>query len=82
MSALALCAETAAPPGPSKDANAPVTLAPLPGGAGAERLLLSDSAAAGTVHYALITNGSTTATPAQLATARQELAGWVAGQGF
>ncbi|HET9170969.1 MAG TPA: cellulase family glycosylhydrolase [Actinospica sp.] len=63
-------------------ANAAVTLAALPGGGGAERLLLSDSGASGTVHYALITNGSTSATAAQLASAQQELASWVSGQGF
>jgi hypothetical protein len=63
-------------------ANAAVSVAALPGAGGAERLLLSDSGAAGTVHYALITNGSTTASAAQLATAKQELAGWVVGQKF
>jgi hypothetical protein len=63
-------------------ANAAVTLAALPGGGGAQRLLLSDSGASGTVHYALITNGSTSATAAQLASAQQELASWVAGQKF
>jgi hypothetical protein len=63
-------------------ANAAVSVAALPGAGGAERLLLSDSGAAGTVHYALITNGSTTATAAQLTTAKQELASWVVGQKF
>lgn len=47
-------------------ANSPVALAPLPAASGAERLLLSTPGTAGTpstVHYALITNGSTTAPP-------------------
>ena len=63
-------------------ANSAVAVAALPGGGGAERLLLSDSGASGTVHYALVTNGSTTATATQLATAQSELASWVTGQKF
>jgi len=63
-------------------ANAAVALAALPSGGGAQRLLLSDTSAAGTVHYALVTNGSTSTTAAQLASAQQELATWAAGQGF
>lgn len=63
-------------------ANAAVAVSALPSGGGAERLLLSDSGASGTVHYALVTNGSTSATAAQLATAQQELASWVSSQKF
>ncbi|MBR7829159.1 cellulase family glycosylhydrolase [Actinospica sp. MGRD01-02] len=59
-----------------------VAVAALPGGGGAERLLLSDPGASGTVHFALVTNGSTTATATQLATAQSELASWVASQKF
>jgi hypothetical protein len=51
-------------------------------GSGAQRLLISDSDPAGTLHYALITNGSTSTTAAQLASAQQELASWMASQNF
>jgi hypothetical protein len=63
-------------------ASAPIAYAPLPGGGGAERLVLSGGSAAGTLHYALITNGSTGVTAAQRAAVQQELATWVAGQLF
>jgi hypothetical protein len=63
-------------------ANAPIAVAALPGAGGAQRLLISDSQAAGTVHYALVTNGSASPTAAQLAAARQELTKWAAAQGF
>jgi len=63
-------------------ANAPIAIAALPGASGAQRLLVSDSQAAGSVHYALVTNGSASPTAAQLATAQQELAKWSAAQGF
>jgi hypothetical protein len=63
-------------------ASAPIAYAPLPGGGGTERLVLSGGSAAGTLHYALITNGSTGVTAAQRAAVHQELATWVAGQLF
>ena len=63
-------------------ANSPIAVAALPNGGGAQRLLISDSDPAGTLHYALITNGSTSTTAAQLASAQQELASWVASQKF
>ena len=63
-------------------AKSAIAVAALPNGGGAQRLLISDSDAAGTLHYALITNGSTSTTAAQLASAQQELASWVASQSF
>ena len=63
-------------------ANTPIAVAALPGTSGAQRLLVSDSQATGTVHCALVTNGSASPTAAQLATAQQELAKWSAAQGF
>jgi hypothetical protein len=63
-------------------ASTPIAYAPLPSGGGADRLVLSSGTAAGTLHYALITNGSTSTTAAQLAAVQQELATWVAGQAF
>lgn len=63
-------------------AASPVAYAPLPSGGGAERLLLSDDGPAGTLHYALVTNGTTGATTAQLAAANAELAAWVSSQSF
>ena len=63
-------------------ANAPIAVSALPSGGGAQRLLISDTDPAGTLHYALITNGSTSTTAAQLASAQQELASWMASQKF
>jgi hypothetical protein len=63
-------------------ANAPIAVSALPNGGGAQRLLISDTDPAGTLHYALITNGSTSTTAAQLAAAQQELASWMASQKF
>ncbi|CAM5594261.1 Elongation factor G, mitochondrial [Streptomyces aurantiogriseus] len=48
-----------------------------PGGTGSRRLLLS-APDAGTVHYALVTNGATAPTATLLAAARSELSAWVA----
>jgi hypothetical protein len=63
-------------------AGSPIAVSALPSGGGAQRLLISDSDPAGTLHYALITNGSTSTTAAQLASAQQELASWTASQKF
>lgn len=63
-------------------ANAPIAVSALPSGGGAQRLLISDTDPTGTLHYALITNGSTSTTAAQLASAQQELASWMASQKF
>jgi Cellulase (glycosyl hydrolase family 5) len=63
-------------------AGSPIAVAALPNGGGAQRLLISDSDPAGTLHFALITNGSTSTTAAQLASAQQELASWMASQKF
>jgi len=62
--------------------STPIAYAALPGASGVNRLLLSDSSAAGTLHFALITNGSSSATAAQRAAAQAELAAWAAGAGF
>jgi len=61
-------------------ANAPITVAALPSGGSAQRLLISDTSASGTLHYALVTNGSTSTTSAQLQAAQQELASWATSQ--
>jgi cellulase (glycosyl hydrolase family 5) len=63
-------------------AASPITYAPLPNGGGAERLVLSDSSPAGTLHYALITNGTAAATPAQLTAAQREMASWISSLSF
>ena len=78
---------TTAPPtytasGAGNTPNSPIAVAPLPNAGGTQRLLISDSTPAGTLHYALITNGSTSTTTAQLASAQQELASWTASQKF
>lgn len=76
-----------------QSANTPIAYAPMPGAYSADgsdaarRLLLSDAASSGTapagaLHFALITNGSPTATAAQRAAARSELAAWAAGAHF
>ncbi len=62
--------------------STPIAYAPLPAGGGAERLLLSDASPAGTLHYALITNGAPAATAAQRAAAQSELSAWAAAAGF
>jgi cellulase (glycosyl hydrolase family 5) len=62
--------------------STPIAYAPLPGASGADRLLLSDSSPAGTLHFALITNGSTSTAPAQRAAAQAELAAWATAAGF
>jgi hypothetical protein len=63
-------------------ASTPVAYTPLPGASGANRLVLSDASPAGTLHFALITDGSPSATTAQRAAAQSELAAWAAGAGF
>lgn len=69
------------PPDYAANGTAPVTpiaAAPLPDGVG-ERLLLSDPGSpAGTVHAALVTNGSPRASAADRAATRRELASWLA----
>ncbi|MGV9556886.1 cellulase family glycosylhydrolase [Streptomyces sp. NPDC003522] len=62
---------------PAYTAAAPVGVAAEPGGTGSRRLLLTDTDA-GTLHYALVTNGATAPAPALLASARGELAAWAA----
>ncbi len=63
-------------------ATTPVAGAAEPGGAG-QRLLLSDPGSpAGTVHYALVTNGSPGASAADRAAAQGELAAWLAAHPF
>ncbi|QNP74509.1 cellulase family glycosylhydrolase [Streptomyces roseirectus] len=58
--------------------SAKIGAAAEPGGSGSRRLLLS-AADSGTLHYALVTNGATTApSAAALAAARTELSNWVA----
>jgi hypothetical protein len=47
-----------------------------PGSSTAHRLLITPTAPAGTLHYALIIN-TATATPAQLAAAKTELTSWL-----
>jgi hypothetical protein len=63
-------------------ANTPIAYAALPGGGGAERLVISDTSASGTLHYALVTNGASSTTAAQRAAVQKELAAWAAGQSF
>jgi len=62
--------------------NTPIAYAALPGAGGAERLVLSDSSSAGTLHYALVTNGTASAGASLRAAAQAELAAWAAGAGF
>ncbi|MFF9060633.1 endoglycosylceramidase [Streptomyces sp. NPDC014882] len=62
---------------PAYTGATPVGVAPEPGGTGSRRLLLTDGDA-GTVHYALVTNGATAPAPALLTAARGELAAWAA----
>ncbi len=59
-----------------------IAYAPLPGGGGAERLLLTDTGAAGTLHYALVTNGAGAVTSARLAAAKQEMDSWISSLSF
>jgi Cellulase (glycosyl hydrolase family 5) len=66
--------------GSGQATSTPIAYAPLPGGGGAERLLLSDSGPAGTLHYALIADVTSSVTAR--AAARSELAAWAAGAGF
>jgi len=63
-------------------ASSAIAYAPLPGGGGAERLVLSGASTAGALHYALITNGATSTTAAQRAAVQSELASWAAAQSF
>ncbi|MET8946112.1 cellulase family glycosylhydrolase [Streptomyces sp. NPDC004542] len=61
-------------------ASAPVGVAPEPGGTGSRRLLLTDSDS-GVLHYALVTNGTTSAPSADLlSAAKSELAAWAAAR--
>ncbi|MFF4014637.1 cellulase family glycosylhydrolase [Streptomyces sp. NPDC001843] len=63
---------------PSYTAATPVGVAPEPGGTGSRRLLLTD-ADSGTLHYALVTNGATSAPSSDLlSAAKSELAAWAA----
>ncbi|MGW2563646.1 cellulase family glycosylhydrolase [Streptomyces sp. NPDC001514] len=59
----------------------PIAVAPEPGGTGSRRLLLTAPSTGGGLHYALITNGATAPSDDLLRGAREELAGWAAGQG-
>jgi len=63
-------------------AASPIAYAPLPSGGGTERLLLSDTGPAGVLHYALVTDGSSAATAAQLAAAKAEMASWISSLSF
>ncbi|MGI5413358.1 cellulase family glycosylhydrolase [Streptomyces chartreusis] len=63
---------------PSYGSATPVGVAGEPGGTGSRRLLLTDTDS-GVLHYALVTNGATTAPSAALLTAaRSELSTWAA----
>ncbi|MFE6938128.1 cellulase family glycosylhydrolase [Streptomyces chartreusis] len=63
---------------PSYGSATPVGVAAEPGGTGSRRLLLTDTDS-GVLHYALVTNGATTAPSAALLTAaRSELSTWAA----
>nr|WBO82016.1 cellulase family glycosylhydrolase [Streptomyces sp. SBE_14.2] len=55
----------------------PIAVAPEPGGTGSRRLLLGDTDS-GTLHYALVTNGTANPSAALLAAARGELTAWAA----
>jgi hypothetical protein len=62
---------------PSYTSATPVGVAAEPGGTGSRRLLLTD-ADSGALHYALVTNGASAPTAAQLNAARSELTAWAA----
>ncbi|WP_129305170.1 cellulase family glycosylhydrolase [Streptomyces sp. L2] len=62
---------------PAYTPSVPVGVAPEPGGTGGRRLLLTDTDA-GSLHYALVTNGAANPSAALLDAARSELAGWAA----
>ncbi|MFD5014080.1 cellulase family glycosylhydrolase [Streptomyces chartreusis] len=63
---------------PSYGSATPVGVAAEPGGTGSRRLMLTDTDS-GVLHYALVTNGATTAPSAALLTAaRSELSTWAA----
>ncbi|WP_330262524.1 endoglycosylceramidase [Streptomyces griseorubiginosus] len=61
---------------PAYTSSTPIGAAPEPGGTGSRRLLLTD-ADSGVLHYALVTNGSTSPSASLLSAARSELATWV-----
>jgi hypothetical protein len=63
-------------------ATSAIATAPVPGGTGGRRLLLTAPATAGALHHALVTNPSTPPTAAALAAARAELATWAATANF
>ncbi|MFF3458256.1 endoglycosylceramidase [Streptomyces sp. NPDC002730] len=65
---------------PSYTRATPVAVATEPGGAGSRRLLLT-AQNAGSVHYALVTNGATAPSAELLQAAREELAAWSEGRG-
>ncbi|MDX2828245.1 endoglycosylceramidase [Streptomyces ipomoeae] len=68
---------TAAPP--AYTTSTPIAAAKEPGGTGSRRLLLT-AADSGKLHYALVTNGATAPSTAQLNAARTELSGWLASE--
>jgi hypothetical protein len=68
---------------PAYARNGPaIAVAPVPGGAGGRRLLLTAPSTAGTLHWALVANPAAAPSATVLAAARQELAAWAAGAGF
>ncbi|MEU1339747.1 cellulase family glycosylhydrolase [Streptomyces sp. NPDC005827] len=64
---------------PSYTSSTPVGVAAEPGGTGSRRLLLTDSDS-GVLHYALVTNGTTSPSTTLLNAAKAELAAWVAAK--
>ena len=56
---------------------APIAVAPEPGGTGSRRLLLDDTDS-GTLHFALVTNGTANPSADLLTAARAELTAWAA----
>jgi hypothetical protein len=67
---------------PAYATGTPISVAAQAGGAGGNRLILTGTGTSGAIHYALLTNGSTTTTASALATAKTELAAWAAAQSF
>ncbi|MFJ2398512.1 endoglycosylceramidase [Streptomyces sp. NPDC087843] len=63
---------------PAYTTSTPIAVAPEPGGTGGRRLLLTAPGAAGTPHYALVTNGATAPSADLLSAARSELTSWAA----
>ncbi|UUU28870.1 cellulase family glycosylhydrolase [Streptomyces sp. CA-210063] len=68
---------TATPP--AYTTSTPIAAAREPGGTGSRRLLLT-AADSGKLHYALVTNGATAPSAAQLSAARTELSRWLASE--